>query len=68
MKDIYTLGEAAELLGISTKTVKNFITDKKIEAFTVSDTKAERLHLRITSESLNQFIKAQTLPGGTHEG
>ena len=66
-KEIYTIGEAAELLGISSKSVKNFVTDGKLEAFTVSDTKAERLHLRVTAESLEAFIKSQTLPGANDE-
>jgi predicted site-specific integrase-resolvase len=60
---IYTIGEAAEMLGISTKSVKNFITAGKLEAFTVSDTKAERLHLRVTAEALRKFIKSQTITG-----
>ena len=61
---IFTIGEAAEMLDISTRSVKNFITDGKLEAFTVSDTKAERRHLRVTAESLRSFIKSQTISKG----
>ena len=61
---VFTIGEAAETLGVSSKSIKHFITEGKLEAFTLSDAMAQRKHLRVTAESLRNFIKSQTITGG----
>jgi predicted transcriptional regulator len=61
LKATMTTNEVAEILGVSPRSVKNYIYEGRLNALSFSPKNSKKKHHHVTAEQLTQFINNSSL-------